>query len=32
MGGEEFALLLAGTSGEKARLAADRLREIISEK
>lgn len=32
LGGEEFALLLANTTGEKARLAADRLRDIISQK
>lgn len=32
LGGEEFALLLAGTTGEKAQLAADRLRGIISQK
>ena len=32
LGGEEFALLLAGTAGEKAKLAAERLRGIISEK
>ncbi|HEX7295137.1 MAG TPA: diguanylate cyclase, partial [Pyrinomonadaceae bacterium] len=29
MGGEEFALLLAGISGEKAAAAADRLREVL---
>ena len=32
LGGEEFALLLAGTTGERAQLAADRLRGIISQK
>ena len=32
LGGEEFGLLLAGTTGEKALLAADRLRDIISQK
>lgn len=32
LGGEEFALLLAGTSGEKAQRAAERLRGIIAEK
>lgn len=32
LGGEEFALLLAGTPGDKARLAADRLRGIIADK
>jgi diguanylate cyclase (GGDEF)-like protein len=32
LGGEEFALLLAGTPGEKALLAADRLRGIIGGK
>lgn len=32
LGGEEFALLLAGTTGDKAQLAADRLRAIISQK
>jgi len=32
LGGEEFALLLAGTTGAKAQLAADRLRDIISQK
>ncbi len=31
MGGEEFALLLAGLSGDKAAKAAERLRRIISE-
>ena len=29
MGGEEFALLLAGINGEKAATAADRLREVL---
>ena len=32
LGGEEFGLLLANTTGDKAHLAADRLREIISQK
>jgi diguanylate cyclase (GGDEF)-like protein len=32
VGGEEFALLLAGTAGEKAQRAADRLRSILSQK
>lgn len=32
LGGEEFGLLLAGTTGEKALLAADRVRGIISQK
>jgi two-component system cell cycle response regulator len=32
VGGEEFALLLAGTAGEKAQHAADRLRTILSQK
>ncbi len=31
LGGEEFALLLAGTSGEKAERAAERLRTILAE-
>ena len=31
LGGEEFALLLAGVSDHKARLAAERLRKIIAE-
>ncbi|MCU1266732.1 MAG: hypothetical protein JWM21_3050 [Acidobacteria bacterium] len=31
VGGEEFALLLAGVPGEKAQVAAERLRTIISE-
>ena len=30
LGGEEFALLLAGTSGDKAQLAAERLRTLIA--
>lgn len=30
LGGEEFALLLAGTTGEKAQLAAERLRSILA--
>lgn len=30
LGGEEFAMLLASTSGDKAQLAADRLRTLIS--
>ena len=32
LGGEEFGLLLAGTTGEKAQKAAERLRGIISQK
>src|ERR1700682_5990789 len=32
LGGEEFGLLLAGTTAEKAQLAADRLRGIIAQK
>ena len=30
LGGEEFALLLAGTTGDRAQIAADRLRELIA--
>jgi diguanylate cyclase (GGDEF)-like protein len=32
LGGEEFALLLAGTTGDKASLAAERLRAIVAKR
>ena len=32
LGGEEFALLLAGTNGERAAAAAERLREVIRQR
>jgi diguanylate cyclase (GGDEF)-like protein len=32
LGGEEFALLLASTTGEKAQLAAERLRGVLAER
>src|SRR5207247_1237639 len=32
LGGEEFALLLAGVSGEKAATAAERLRKVLAQR